>query len=307
VTLQALDTKPEEPLKIEVGAATHTGGRPTNEDAVHVGPLPSLVPALPAGGGSSYLMVVADGMGGHDRGEVASQIAVETVTSALATANAQDTAGALKQAFQKANQQIFENNGGTDQQSAMGTTLVAVATKDKYATIASVGDSRAYLARANRLNQITKDHSLVAEQVAKGTLSAADARKSPQRNVLTHALGQKAKLDAKMPSIFEITLLPEDRLLVCTDGFYDVVSDDDLLSVLMANPAPVAAQKLVDLAVERGTTDNVSAIVAEVLPVRVVEPVAISSRQGGTSYVIPAIAALVAILVLAAVIAFFVL
>jgi protein phosphatase len=307
VTLQALDTNPEEPLKIEVGLATNVGGRTTNEDAVYVGPLPSSALALPSGQTSNYLMVVADGMGGHERGEVASQIAVESVTAALGAATVQDSATALKQAFQKANQAIFEQGGDGDPKAAMGTTLVAVATKDKYATIASVGDSRAYLARANRLNQITKDHSLVAEQVAKGAISSDDARKSPQRNVLTHALGQKAKLDAKMPSIFEITLLPEDRLLVCTDGFYDVVSDDDMLSVLLANPAPLAAQRLVDLAIERGTTDNVTAIVAEVLPVRVVEPVAISSRQGGQSYLIPAVAALVAILVLAAVLYFLVL
>ena len=133
--------------------------------------------------------------------------------------------------------------------------------RGKYATIANVGDSRAYLIRANRLNQITQDHSLVAEQVAKGEISADDARTSPHRNRLIHALGQRERLDNRLPGIFEIVLLPQDRLLLCSDGFYDVVPDEDLLRVVLGSSAEVAAATLVDLARQRNTADNVSAVV----------------------------------------------
>jgi protein phosphatase len=90
----------------------------------------------------------------------------------------------------------------------MGTTLVSAVVHGKYVTIANVGDSRAYLMRANQMTQITQDHSLVADQVTQGKLSEADARKSPQRNILTHALGSAPQLDRKLPSIYELTLLP---------------------------------------------------------------------------------------------------
>jgi protein phosphatase len=133
--------------------------------------------------------------------------------------------------------------------------------RGKYATFASVGDSRAYLIRARRLNQITQDHSLVAEQVAQGTLTKEQARQSPQRNVLTQALGHRERLDTKLPSIFELVLLDDDRLLLCTDGFYDVLSDDDLVAVTTQNPPQAAADRLVELAKERGTSDNVTAVV----------------------------------------------
>jgi serine/threonine protein phosphatase PrpC len=208
----------------------------------------------------------------------------------------------LKQAFRRANERIYENGLATGPSAMMGTTLVVVVTRGKYATIASIGDSRAYLARANRLNQITKDHSLVAEEVARGSMTEAEARESPHRNILTHALGHRPKLDAKMPNVFEITLLPEDRLLVCTDGFFDVVPESDLLQALLEYPPDLAASSLVDLAVERGTTDNVSAVVAAVQPTRVVEPELVSAGAGRAPWLLPAIAAVVLIAVLAVIV-----
>jgi protein phosphatase len=216
-----------------------------------------------------------------------------------------DIALLLKQAFRRANEKIYENGLASGPSAMMGTTLVVAATRGKYATIASIGDSRAYLARANRLTQVTKDHSLVAEQVSRGSMTEAEARESPHRNILTHALGHKPKLDTKMPSVFEITLLPEDHLLILTDGFFDVVPDDDLLRIVLDNPADVAAQRLVELAVERGTSDNVSAVVASVQPVRVAEPILVSAG-GRPSFLLPAAAILLLIAVLAVVLFLFV-
>jgi protein phosphatase len=300
VTEQLALTKPEVPLRIDVGSATHVGGRSENEDAVDVGELPPVGTGEETSEGG-FLLAVADGMGGYQRGEVASNIAIETMRTMFAEDPGADVALLLKQAFRRANERIYESGLATGPSAMMGTTLIVVATRGKYATIASIGDSRAYLARANRLTQITKDHSLVAEQVARGSMTAEEARESPHRNILTHALGHKPKLDAKMPNIFEITLLPEDRLLICTDGFFDVVPDDDLLRIVLEHPADEAAQLLVDTAVERGTSDNVSAVVAAVQPVRVAAPVPVGAGAR-PSYLLPAIALLVLVVVLAVVV-----
>jgi protein phosphatase len=304
VTEQLALAKPEQPLRIDVGSATNVGGRPENEDAVHLSQLPPVGTGPDAAEGG-FLLAVADGMGGYQRGEVAAAMAIETVRSMFDDDPGADVALLLKQAFRRANDKIYENGLANGPSAMMGTTLVVAATRGKYATIASIGDSRAYLVRANRLNQITKDHSLVAEQVALGSMTEAEARESPHRNILTHALGHKAKLDSKMPNIFEITLLPEDHLLLLTDGFFDVVPDDDLLRIVLDNPTDTAAERLVQTAVERGASDNVSAVVAAVQPARVAEPVLVSADER-SSFLLPAIALLVLIAVLAAIVFLFV-
>ncbi len=256
-------------VNLTVGLATDTGGRPVNEDRVHVSELART--SDPSGSGAvGYLLAVADGMGGHQKGDVASKLAIEAVVNTVGHDPGPDPAAVLKQAFRTANEAIFagssEDGGGEDR---MGTTLVAAVLRGKYATIASVGDSRAYLVRANALTQITRDHSLVEEEVASGKLSMAEARQSPRRNILTHALGQKPRLDTRLPEIFELTLLPQDRLLLCTDGFYDVIEDREYVRTLLEFDPSAAAKQLISLAVDRGTTDNVSAVVVEALPTRV--------------------------------------
>ena len=263
---------PSADLRTVVGAATDVGGRTDNEDMVHVGMLPP-VPhpgngETNASGAPGYVLAVADGMGGHQRGEVASRLAIETIARMFDDDPDADAALLLKQAFRRANEAIYEDGRAGGDEQLMGTTLTVAVLRGKYATIASIGDSRAYLARANQLTQITKDHSLVAEQVSQGTITANQARESPHRNILTHALGHRAKLDAKVPGIFELTLLPEDRLLLCTDGFYDVVQDQEIVEILMRHAPEDAAKRLFDLAVERGRNDNVSAVVAEAVPTR---------------------------------------
>jgi len=246
---------------LTTGTATDVGGRTENQDAVITS---ALVP-VGAGAGptaAGQLLALADGMGGHAHGELASRIAVETIHEQIANDTGTDAAALLKRAYREANARIYQaGTVETPGEATMGTTLVSAIVRGKYVTIANVGDSRAYLIRANRLNQITQDHSLVAEQVAKGEISAADARSSPHRNRLIHALGQREKLDGRLPNIYELILLPHDRLLLCSDGFYDVVPDEDLLRVVLGSSAEVAAATLVDLARQRNTTDNVSAVV----------------------------------------------
>lgn len=252
---------PEPALMLTTGTATDVGGRAENQDAVITS---ALVPVGDGQGRTSpgQLLALADGMGGHAHGELASRMAVETIQAQIAADTGTDAAALLKRAYREANTRIYQaGTAETPGEATMGTTLVSAIVQGKYVTIANVGDSRAYLIRANRLNQITQDHSLVAEQVAKGEISAADARSSPHRNRLIHALGQREKLDGRLPNIYEIILLPHDRLLLCSDGFYDVVPDEDLLRVILGSSAEVAAATLVDLARQRNTTDNVSAVV----------------------------------------------
>lgn len=294
MTVPTLETPTELRLRLAVALATDDGGRSGNEDAVFV----EEIAPLGDGEGSAeggFLIAVADGMGGYQRGEVASQMAIDIVREMYEADPGADAALLLKQAFRRANDRIYENGQGATPAAMMGTTLLVAVTRGKYATVANIGDSRAYLARANRLTQITKDHSFVAEQVAQGAMTESEARESPHRNILTHALGHRPKLDSKMPNIFELSLLPEDRLLLCTDGFYDVVPDNDLLNVLLTMDPEPAAQRLVQLANERGTTDNVTAVVVSALPAREKPVILIAS---GPSRLLPAIGLAAAILIL---------
>lgn len=258
----SLATSPATALELIVSSASDAAGRPTNEDAILVAKLPESAESP----GEGYLLAVADGMGGLERGEVASTLATELLGDRFAQERPADIALALKQAFRRANEAIFAESRKSGDSGQMGTTLVAAVIHGKYVTIANVGDSRAYLMRANRLTQITNDHSLVNDQVKDGRISADQARKSPQRNILTHALGAEPQLDRKLPSIFEIDLLPEDRLLLCSDGFYDVMQQQDYLNVLAGPDSTDSASRLSAVAQQRGTSDNVSAIVVAVKP-----------------------------------------
>jgi len=255
----------ERPLDLRVSYATDPGGRANNEDAIAVSELPD----FDAGDGApveSRMMALADGMGGHQRGEVASQLAVDTARDVILADPSGDVVPLLKQAFRRANDQIFAGWQGEGQSQMMGTTLITTIVRGKYVTVASIGDSRAYLIRAGKAQQITRDHTLVADQVAQGLITAEEARESPHRNIVLHALGHRQKLDSRLPNVFEFTLLEEDRFLICSDGFNDVVPDDEIARIVLDYDPELVAERLVSVAKERGTNDNVSAIVATAMP-----------------------------------------
>ena len=260
-------TVPEQQLDIRTSAVTDVGGRDENEDAILVR---ELAP-VDLGDGIRHrglLLAVADGMGGHDRGEVASRLAIETIEETFTSDPAGDVVPLVKQAFRRANEVIFTSWQESVPAQLMGTTLIVAAIRGKYITIASIGDSRAYLCRAGRLQQITRDHTLVADQVEQGNMTADEARESPHRNIITHALGHKQRLDSKMPNVYELTLLDEDRLIIFTDGVYDVITDDDLLPIVLETDPEHLAARIVQAAKDRGTSDNVSVVVAGVIPTR---------------------------------------
>lgn len=299
----SLATPPTTALELVVSSVSDAAGRPTNEDAILVASLPPT--SDPADDG--YILAVADGMGGLERGEVASKLAIDLLGDLFARERPADIALALKQAYRRANDAIYAESQkeGTGEHQ-MGTTLVSAVIHGKYVTIANVGDSRAYLIRANQLTQITIDHSLVNDQMKDGRISADQARRSPQRNILTHALGAEPQLDRRLPSIFEIDLLPEDRLLLCSDGFYDVMQQQDYLDVLAGADTGDSARELSAIAQKRGTNDNVSAIVVAVKPslatvqrAQIGAELAEQHRGGFNSILIPAIVLLIVIVAIA--------
>jgi PPM family protein phosphatase len=255
-------------MTVRVGAATDTGSvREQNEDAVLVAsPDPELLLS------NGLLLAVADGMGGYQRGEVASDIAIETLKEIYYDGPVEPTEipDRLKRAFREANKRIFEDGSAGGDQNMMGTTLVAAVIKENDLTIANVGDSRAYLVRANRLNQITDDHSLVAEQVKAGAMTAQEARESQHRNIITKALGHKERVE---PDIFEMRLLMEDRLILSSDGLHDYVADDDLIEISLKSRPDDAARDMVTRAIDNRSNDNVSVVVASVVPAAVPERV----------------------------------
>ena len=243
--------------RLEAALKTHPGlKRPKNEDAVGG-------EATPWGG----VYVVADGMGGHRTGEVASRLAVETVLARLSREEPPSPKDLLE-ALEEANGRIHRE-AQRPENRGMGTTCTVLVLDLPYALVAHVGDSRAYLLREGNLLQLTEDHSWVAERVRQGLLSPEEARTHRWRNVITNALGSfpQARVD-----LLGLKLRPGDTFLLCTDGLSGVLEERALKEVLAHFPPAEAAERLVALANEWGGPDNVSVAVVRV-------PEALPERQ----------------------------
>ncbi len=207
------------------------------------------------------LLIVADGMGGHAAGEVASEIAVDTVSNAYYQDESDDVPAALLRAIQRANLAIHQRASENMLRSGMGTTCVAAVLRGNRAYIANVGDSRAYLVRRSQIRQISQDHSWVAEQVRAGLLTEEQARTHAQRNVITRSLGTKPEEEI---DLFIEDLEEGDTLLLCCDGLSGMVSDEELLHTLEQFVPQESVYHLVERANEYGGVDNITAIVARV-------------------------------------------
>ena len=208
------------------------------------------------------LFGVADGMGGARAGEVASQIAVDTLAEKLAKVPARPDAAAaqLAAAAAEANARIFAAATRDRSQSGMGTTLTALLMCGRTGLIAHIGDSRAYLLRAGELRQLTDDHSLVAEMVRDGRLPAGQARQHPYRSVLSRALGTEAEAEVDE---LRVSLQAGDVVLLCSDGLCGPVSDEKLSKALSASDPHKATRRLIDEALRRGGPDNITAVVVQ--------------------------------------------
>ena len=202
------------------------------------------------------LFAVADGMGGHRGGEVASQLAVETLEKLF-----KEGAGDLPDQVQEANRVVFERSVLDRKVAGMGTTLTAALVEGDRVRLAHVGDSRAYLLRDGTLRLLTEDHTLVHRMVSEGEISKEEAETHPQRSVLTRALGVDTVVDVDDDSL---QVRPGDRLLLCTDGLTSMVSEDEIEDVLRTVPDPQeAAQRLVRVANEAGGVDNTTVVILD--------------------------------------------
>jgi serine/threonine protein phosphatase PrpC len=242
-------------LELAIAERTDAGCvRPHNEDYVeHRIPQDNRVRAR-----KGILCLVADGMGGHKAGEVASQQAVELVMRQYYGNPSRDMGASLLRAFRTANGAIHELAAADPSRAGMGTTLVGSAIRGNEAVVANVGDSRAYLVGRKGITRITEDHSWVEEQVQAGILTPEQARTHPQRNLVTRALGSRPAVEV---DLYQGVIADGDCLVLCTDGLTNLVEDREIELAVHANPPEEAAQRLVEMAKERGGNDNVTVLV----------------------------------------------
>jgi len=211
------------------------------------------------------LFAVADGMGGHEAGEVASAMALAALREALAPRDRSPAARGtpalevLAEGVRVANHQVFEVGRHRPAEARMGTTLVTTLIRDGEAVFASVGDSRIYRVRDEMLDQLSRDHSLVGELVARGEMTQEEARHSPHKHVITRALGVEPAVEV---DAWSEALKPGDLFLLCSDGLTDEVTDPEILDTLLAGDSDLeaACQALIDLANRRGGRDNITAL-----------------------------------------------
>lgn len=205
------------------------------------------------------LFAVADGMGGHAAGEIASEIAVNVLAE---RAPEHPDGEALARAVVDANREVIRASHDGRGREGMGTTMTAAMLEGERLVIAQVGDSRAYLLHQGKLQQLTRDHSLMADMIEAGQLTPEEARTHPQRSVITRALGSDAHLH---PDIYEINVETGDRLLICSDGLSGMIFDDQIENTLRRVQDPQrCASQLVNEAIAAGGHDNVTVIVADV-------------------------------------------
>ena len=205
------------------------------------------------------VFVVADGMGGHRGGEIASRIAVRTILAWYSADSGDDRSHALTRAFHEANQTIIQEAVADSTLFGMGTTCTALALHRGRAYFAHVGDSRAYMVRHGQIQQITQDHSIVGEMVRSGIITDEDARTHPKRNVITRSLGAQTELATDTPETVE--LQPGDTFLLCSDGLTTYLSDPDLAVVLATNSPEEACKRLVKMSNEQGGRDNITVMI----------------------------------------------
>jgi len=225
-------------LRTDVGKV-----RQTNEDAAYA---------------EGSLCIVCDGMGGHRAGDVASNQAVDVIVAALSSK--EPSVRVLAEAVAKANEQVYRRAASDERYHGMGTMLTLLWLDAEQVFIAQIGDSRAYLLRGGVLRQCTHDHSMVAEMVRAGTITAEEARVHPHRNLVTRSLGTEPRVE---PDIFEITRHRGDRWLICSDGLTDYAADAEIASLLAVENLYAAADALLGLAMERGGTDNITIVLLE--------------------------------------------
>lgn len=225
-------------LRTDVGRV-----RKTNEDAAY---------------SDKGLYIVCDGMGGHRAGDVAANMAADTIAAALQ--KKKPSVRMLLSTIAMTNERIYQYAAAEKRMNGMGTTLTMLWADETDVLLAQVGDSRAYLLRDGVLRQCTHDHSMVAELVRMGSITEAEARVHPHRNLITRALGTEKKVE---PDIFELNRQRGDRWLLCSDGLTNHLDNAELQAFLEGRPLYEAADLMLRLALSRGGKDNVTILLLE--------------------------------------------
>ncbi|WP_201359765.1 Stp1/IreP family PP2C-type Ser/Thr phosphatase [Dictyobacter formicarum] len=246
------------PLALNVAQRTDVGRkRQHNEDSVAY-IIPKDQQLLEQKGA---LFIVADGMGGHAAGEVASEIAVDSVCTLYYQDADPDVPASLTRAIRYANATIYQRATENAQHSGMGTTCVVAVLRGNIAYIANVGDSRAYLVRHGQVRQISLDHSWVAEQVRMGQMSEEEAQMHSMRNIITRSLGPFPDVEV---DVFVEQVEEGDALVLCSDGLCGMINDQELTSIVEQFGPQESVYRLVEYANAQGGVDNITAIVARV-------------------------------------------
>lgn len=210
------------------------------------------------------LLIVCDGMGGHKGGEVASSLSVETIKKHFESiSNNFDPVKELRLSIQIANNTLIEKARNNPSLNGMGSTVVIALFRENKAYTANLGDSRIYLCRDANIKQLTKDHSLVQQLVDTNIISREEAKFHPKKNVITRSLGIGLLTEPDIPN--EILVEEDDIFVLCSDGLTAFVDDNEILNVATKNSAQEAANKLVDLANDRGGEDNITVQIAKAL------------------------------------------
>lgn len=246
-----------EAARISIAARTDLGCvRENNEDKYEFF-IPESHRTLAAKG---MLLAVADGMGGHAAGQVASELALKTLIDEYFGNTHPDVEGTLRSSFYVANT-VVHNAASIGGREGMGCTLTAAVIRGSRVLVAQVGDSRLYRLRDGRLEQITEDHSWVADQVRLGVMSADEAELSPFRNIITRSIGTQSQVEV---DVYSLDAREDDILMLCSDGLSGVVSSADIEATLRQMGPAEATQRLVGLALKGGGPDNVTVLTAKI-------------------------------------------
>lgn len=206
------------------------------------------------------LFIVADGMGGHKAGDIASRLTVESVVRQLSNSNGKDYISLINDTIIRANEEVVAKAAESEDYTGMGTTLVVAVIFGNVLKVANVGDSRLYII-GDDIIQITRDHSLVEEMVINGQLNRADARADRRKNIITRAIGAENHVEAEM---FSVELKPDDIVLMCSDGLSNMIDDEHIMQIVRLSPdIETAAEKLIKTANDNGGKDNISVVIVK--------------------------------------------
>jgi serine/threonine protein phosphatase PrpC len=237
-----------EPAGPRSAARTHVGlVRALNEDSFFEGP-------------QIGLWAVADGMGGHQAGDVASRLTVEALAAVPAAGSGSALLGAVREALQAANRRLLETASAIGPGAVVGSTVVALLVREGHFACLWAGDSRAYRLRQGRLECITHDHSATQQMIDRGELSEFEARSHPSAHLITRALGIGEQLQ---PDLVHGEVEPGDVFLLCSDGLSGLIADDEIAQILRRQPIAPAADALIARTLQRGAKDNVTVVLVQ--------------------------------------------